>query len=144
MSGVESDLTSNFCSSGRFIINQITLDFPPLARSGAHQTNMNTQNLSQFGFREWDIASQLLHALAENNWNSEADGLGDGMQLEFNPQSTCVFLTDNKSNVVMLNQKEKLENWLSCWGCREEGFRSEVSFSHRGLCEKCAKKESKK
>jgi hypothetical protein len=104
---------------------------------------MNTQNLSQFGFREWDIASQLLHALAENNWNSEADGLGDGMHLEFNPQSTYVFLGDDKGNAVMLNQKKKLENWLSCGGCSEEGFRSEVSFSKSGLCKKCAKKEAK-
>jgi hypothetical protein len=107
--------------------------------------NMNTQNLSNFGYRELEIASKLLRALTENEWNSKDDVMGNEVRLEFNPQSGYVFLTDEDYNVAMLNDKSKLENWLSCGECGKEGPRSEVAFSdYNNLCEECAKKNEKK
>jgi len=41
----------------------------------------------------------------------------------------------------MLNGAGKLENWLSCGNCGEEGLRNEVSFADEGLCAVCAAKE---
>jgi hypothetical protein len=107
--------------------------------------NMNTQNLSNFGYRELEIATKLLHALAENEWNSEDDGLGNEVRLEFNPQSGSVFLVDEDCNVAVLNDSGKIESWLSCSECGKEGPRSEITFSdYNNLCEECAKKNERK
>jgi hypothetical protein len=106
---------------------------------------MNTQNLSNFGYRELEIATKLLHALAENEWNSEDDAMGNEVRLEFNPQSGSVFLVDEDCNVAVINDSGKLENWLSCGECGKEGLRSEATFSdYNNLCEECAKKNERK
>lgn len=106
---------------------------------------MNTQTLSDFGYRELDLAAQLLRALAENEWNTGADALGDGLRLEFNPHSGAVLLVDEDGQVALLNDAGKLENRLACGGCGAEGFRSQVAFSDdHNLCEECAKNDEKK
>lgn len=94
-------------------------------------------SLSTFGSRERFIAGELLIAWSNEEWTSPSDHLEDNVTLEFNPSSGYVFLVDEDYNVVMLNNDNKLENWLTCRDCDEEGFRSEVEFTDEGLCSDC-------
>lgn len=99
-------------------------------------------SLTAFGSRERYMAGELLIAWSNNAWASDADHLEDDVKLEFNPNSGNVYLVDEDFNVVMLNGNDKLENWLYCGDCGEEGFRSEVLFTNDGLCSRCATKVS--
>lgn len=79
----------------------------------------NTRDLSKFGYREIkETAKLLLNAYVENKGNFD---LGDGVALEFNPNSGNVFLTDEDCNVAMMNG-EDLDMWFSCPICGHEGF----------------------
>ena len=119
--------------------------FLPPWLAAALLDNMNTQNLSNFGYRELAMASDLLRALAENEWRSEDDVLGNEIRLEFNPESGCVFLTDEDCRVATLNDRGELENRLSCGECGQEALPSRVAFSdYHNLCEACAKKNQPK
>ena len=99
-------------------------------------------SLAAMGSREHFMAGELLIALSNNSWASDADHIEDGVKLEFNPNSGNVYLVDEDYNVVMLNSNDKLENWLYCGDCGTEGFRSEVRFAQEGLCTHCAAKIS--
>jgi len=77
----------------------------------------NTNDLSDFGYVELKEAAKLLTAYCEDT--SILDG--DGVKVEFNPNSGCVFLVDEDCNVAMLNG-DKLELWYSCPYCGHEGF----------------------
>lgn len=96
----------------------------------------NTQDLSKFGFREQDMAGDLLKASANNNWE-DGNELGDGIKVEFNPNSGNVFLVDDDYNVAMLNDNGKLENFLTCTYCGNEGLRSEIEIDEDGNCPDC-------
>lgn len=106
---------------------------------------MNTNDLSKLGYREIDIAADLLKAYATGGrMASNNVELGDGFKIEFNPNSGNVFLVDDDYNVVMLNDSGKLENWLNCPQCGEEGFISEYGNGNQfdGYCSKKCKDET--
>ena len=84
---------------------------------------MNTQDLSKFGYREKDMAGDLLKAHCTNN--DVTRYLGDGVSVEFNPMSGNVFLVDEDYNVAMMNG-DKLEDFFSCPICGHEGFLEEM------------------
>jgi hypothetical protein len=88
----------------------------------------NTQDLSKFGIRELKIARDLLSAYLEN-----PDILGNGVAIEFNPNSGCVFLVDEDYDVAMMNG-EKLENWLDCPNCGNEGFYNDIKDNSNPCC----------
>ncbi len=77
---------------------------------------ISTVDLSQFGYREIDIAGRLLAAYLDNVFI-----LGDGVQISFNTYSGNVFLMDEDYNVAMFNG-EKLEKFYTCSNCGYEGF----------------------
>lgn len=87
----------------------------------------NVNDLSKFGWGGRDMAARLLSAWVEHNFadEKEDDCLGDGAKLELNMDSGNVFLTDDEFNVVMFNDEEKLEKFISCPNCGAEGFRTE-------------------
>ena len=60
---------------------------------------MNTQDLMKFGYRELDMAGDLLKALKDGN---DTKFLGDNVAVEFNPNSGNVFLVDGDYNVAMM------------------------------------------
>ncbi len=95
-------------------------------------------SLAAFGSRERFMAGELLLAWSNETWASDTDHLEDDTKLEFNPNSGYVYLVDEDFNVVMLNSNDKLENWLYCFDCGTEGFRSDVLFNEDGLCSQCA------
>jgi len=77
----------------------------------------NTQDLSQFGYTELSRAAKLLSAYCDQ----DHDFLYDGVAIELNPDSGCVFLIDEDYNVGMMNG-DTLEAWLYCPTCGTEGF----------------------
>lgn len=81
----------------------------------------NTQDLSKFGYRELDIAADLLKAYA----TSPPEFLTDGVTIEFNVNSGEVFLVDEDYNVAMLSDG-KLAEWYTCAYCGKEGFAEDI------------------
>ena len=80
----------------------------------------NTQDLSEFGCRELDMTAELLAAYKENR-----DILGDGVTVEFNPNSGSVFLVDEDYNVALMSG-DALELWYTCPYCGYEGFMEDM------------------
>ena len=64
----------------------------------------NTRDLSKFGLREIGITAELLtrYANGRQSWVSDQDELGDGVAVEFNPNSGNVFLVDEDFRVAMV------------------------------------------
>ena len=81
----------------------------------------NTQDLSEFGLRELDMAGTLLKAFS-NNPNVLDEYI---ISVEFNPKSGNVFIMDDDYNVAMMNG-DILERFYSCPICGHEGFISEM------------------
>ena len=81
----------------------------------------NTQDLSDFGYRELGIAAELLSAYRK----TPPDFLEDGIAIEFNPISGCVFLIDEDYTVGMMNGDD-IEQWFNCPECGTEGFLQEM------------------
>jgi hypothetical protein len=70
----------------------------------------NTRDLSKFGLLEIGITAELLtrYANGHQSWASDQDELGDGVAVEFNPNSGNVFLVDEDYRVAMVNDDGKL------------------------------------
>ena len=85
------------------------------------QEDIVTVDLSRFGGRELRMATELLVAYRDQG----AEFLDDGITLNFNSHSGCVFLSDEYDNVGMMNG-DKLEQWFSCPECGHEGFAEDM------------------
>jgi hypothetical protein len=85
---------------------------------------MTTINLAEFGFREIELAGQLLLAYSKKSNNHPYfDGLQ--VQLMMNKFSGNVFLTDEDYNVLMLNG-DSLEGFYNSPYEGHEGFFNEL------------------
>ena len=91
----------------------------------------NTQDLSKFGYREKDMAADLLKAHRTDK--DDTVFLGDGVTIKFNPNSGCVFLLDDDCNTAMMNG-DNLEDWLSCPECGNEGFKEDIKDNAQDCC----------
>ena len=87
-----------------------------------------TSDLTKFGFRELDMAADLLKAYAANG----SDFLTDGVNVFMNTNSGNVFLCDEDMNVGVLERGEgendidnKVVQFYSCPQCGNEGTQSE-------------------
>ena len=89
----------------------------------------NTQDLSKFGYRELDIAGDLLHAYCRTS----PDFLVDNVSTEFNPNSGCVFMVDEDYNVGMMNGDD-IEQWINCPECSTEGFLEDMIEEGQDCC----------
>lgn len=83
-------------------------------------TNVNTLE-KLLVYREVDSLTNMIKAYA-NNPNSA--GLGEGVTLEYNPNSDTLFLVDEENNVALMNG-DKLEPLYSCFNCGHEGVAEE-------------------
>lgn len=80
----------------------------------------NTQDLSNFGYMEKKEAGKLLSIYGTKD---DISNLGDGVKVEFNPNSGYVFLVDNDLNTAMINPDSGLlENWYFLSYNGNEGF----------------------
>jgi len=93
-----------------------------------------TSDLSKFGFREKEMAAELLTAYCKDC----TDFLGDKVSVFMNMNSGYVFLSDEDFNVGVL-EDDKIVQFFSCPECGAEGTLSdEVGFSEDShLCEGC-------
>jgi hypothetical protein len=81
-----------------------------------------TTDLAEFGFRELDLAADLLKAYASHG----LDGFfHDGVQVMFNKNSGNVFLVNSDCQVAMMNGNT-LEQFYSCPQCGHEGFKEDM------------------
>ena len=79
----------------------------------------NTNDLSDFGQREKEIAGELLKQ------SGDIDA-GTGLKVEFNPMSGNVFLVDDDYRVFMLNDDDIISEWFNCSYCGHEGFKEDL------------------
>jgi len=91
-----------------------------------------TKDLTQFGYRELGMAGDLLKAIKTDKDKTEY--LYNGVELQFNPNSGNVFLSDEDYNVAMMNGDD-LEDFFSCPICGHEGFKEEMP--HNEDSEEC-------
>jgi hypothetical protein len=82
----------------------------------------NTTDLSEFGYREIEMAKELLNAWMDNGLPD--DFYSDKVTIMFNPDSGCVFLTNSDYQVAMMNS-DKLESFYYLPYSGEEGFKED-------------------
>lgn len=98
---------------------------------------MDTPNLKGFGYRELDLASDLLKAVAHARF--AGDDIKqlferDEVSLEMNPNSGDVFLVGSMDcDVYALDENGLVNLHMHCDTCEEEGFIDVVD----GECKKC-------
>lgn len=85
-----------------------------------------TTDLSNFGYREIKLVTELLNAWVEQGLPD--DFYGDGVHPMFNTYSGNVFLTNSEFQVAMMNGN-KLESFYSCPECGHEGFKEEMEHN---------------
>jgi hypothetical protein len=90
-----------------------------------------TKDLTEFGYRELEEAGILLQAYSEN-----PSILGDKVEVFFNRNSGCVFLSDEDCNTAMMNE-DNLELWHWCPECGTEGFKEDFDTGNNGSDNKC-------
>ena len=92
-----------------------------------------TSDLAEFGFRELEMVEELLKAYRIQG----ADFLGDKVKPFMNRHSGYVFLCDEDYNTAMMNG-DKLEQWLNCGQCGNEGFPEDVKIDYdNDRCNNC-------
>jgi DNA-directed RNA polymerase subunit RPC12/RpoP len=94
-----------------------------------------TADLANFGYRQLDMAGDLLKAI-EKGLPDDFDD--DGLTIMLNTHSGYVFLTNNDYQVAMLNGS-KLESFYTCPNCGNEGFAEDI-LTESGNCNECNEK----
>jgi hypothetical protein len=84
---------------------------------------MTTTDLSKFGWREKEMAAELL--LAACKQGLPEDFCDDEVTIMMNQNSGNVFLTNSQDEVAMMNGDD-LESFYSCPICGHEGFKDEM------------------
>ena len=85
--------------------------------------NITTTDFSKFGYREREMAEELLKASRKQGFPD--DFYDDETTIMFNTCSGNVFFTNADFQVAMMND-DKLESFYSCPNCGHEGFLDEM------------------
>ena len=93
---------------------------------------ITTTDLSKFGRREIELMRDLIDAWMDQGLPDDFDA--DGVQVMFNTNSGCVFLTNSEYQAAMMNG-DKLETFYNCPECGREGFKEE--FEKDADCKEC-------
>jgi hypothetical protein len=83
-----------------------------------------TADLSRFGYRERQMAEELLKAWREQGLPDDFDN--EGVNINLNTHSGYVFLSNEEYQVAMMNG-DKLESFYTDFETGEEGFLEELS-----------------
>ena len=97
--------------------------------------NPVTSDMGKFGYREMNMAADLMKAYANNNFK-KGNFFGDEVKVFMNANSGSVFLSDSDYRVGILNDEGQVEEWFSCPECGEEGFVEDIKASGTD-CEDC-------
>lgn len=90
-----------------------------------------TYDLSEFGYREKDMAADILKAYIKDTF----EFMGDKTRIGFNMNSGNVWLEDEDYNTAMMNG-DNLEQWFNCGNCGNEGFSEDITLNDEG-CNDC-------
>lgn len=90
-----------------------------------------TTDLSQFGYREIKMASELLNAWVKNGLPDDFEH--DEVTVMMNTNSGNVFLTNSEYQVAMMNG-DSLESFYTCPECGHEGFKDEMHHDGGSEC----------
>ena len=83
-----------------------------------------TTNLADFGYRELDMAADLLKAYANGKGPNDFDT--DGVTVMMNQNSGNVFLTNDECQVLMLDSDGNLDMWHYTPYSGHEGFADDL------------------
>ena len=86
-----------------------------------------TSNLADFGYRELDMAADLLKAYANGKGPDSFDT--EGVTLMMNQNSGNVFLTNDACQVLMMNGDD-LEEWYFTPYAGHEGFADDLKAEY--------------
>ena len=83
-----------------------------------------TADLAQFGHVQWGEAGRILLAMAEQRgpW----DRIDEPTSIYFNMEFGMVFLAENEGSDAYAMNGDKLEEWLWCPVCSEDGFKKDL------------------
>jgi hypothetical protein len=87
---------------------------------------MTTTDLSKFGWREREMAAELLTVSCKDGFPIDFEN--DEVTVMFNQNSGNVFLTNSEFQVAMMNGDD-LESFYSCPQCGHEGFLAEMDHN---------------
>lgn len=93
------------------------------------RNNVVTNDLSDFGYREIKITSELLDLWVEKGLPE--DFYEDEVEVMFNKRSGKVFLTNSEFQVVM-EHNDRLEMFYTLPYSGEEGFADELKETYEG------------
>ena len=85
---------------------------------------MTTTNFADFGYREREMAEELLKASRVQGFPEDFEQ--DEITIMMNQNSGNVFFTNSEYQVAMMND-DKLESFYSCPYCGHEGFLDEMN-----------------
>lgn len=85
-----------------------------------------TTNLAEFGWREREMAAELLTASCKHGFPEDFED--DEVVIMMNKESGNVFFTNAECQVAMMNG-DKLESFYSCSNCGWEGFKEEMAHN---------------
>jgi len=91
-----------------------------------------TADFSKFGYREKEMASELLNAM--NKQGLPEDFYNENVTVNFNTHSGSVFLSNGDYQVAMMNGKN-LESWYYCPQCGHEGFKEDMEHEGNSDCQ---------
>lgn len=95
---------------------------------------LTTTDFSKFGFRERQMAEELLKASREQGFPKDFNQ--DGLNIMMNFSSGNVFFVNEDYQVCMMNGNE-LESFYNCPECGNEGFKED--FNKKSNCKECRK-----
>ncbi len=98
---------------------------------------VTTTDLSDFGYREWQLLKELVVAKQEQGFPEDFDL--DGVHVMMNKNSGNVFFTNGEYQTCMMDG-DKLETWYYCFNCGHEGFKDDCLLNEDG-CNECNEQE---
>lgn len=99
---------------------------------------MTTVFLDEFGYRERQMAIELL--IAWNEKGLPADFEPEGTQIMMNRNSGEVFLTNHNHDVCIKANGNWMAKWHYCSNCGHEGFAEDCRINQDDqTCNQCAK-----
>lgn len=99
---------------------------------------VTTTDFSNFGYREREMARDLLTASIEHGFPDDFDQ--EGVTIMMNRNSGNVFFTNEEFQVAMLTDEGKLESFYSCLYCGNEGFDDKKEYPFKKFDGYCSKK----
>ena len=98
-----------------------------------NEETLVTLDIESFGSREFALVAELFNAKMLQGFPDGFDT--EGLSLNFNKSSECVFFSNGEYQVAMMNGPV-FELWFSCPNCGHEGFREECVLTEEG-CNEC-------